>query len=141
MHELEEGREEEDTEVLERQKPARGIAESILGEHATNELVSLGMSATLSEALIYPLINLKHHYDRVRPNYLDPTLIPSISVPRHPSYPSGHSTQTAVVAMILGCVDKNHREEYVGNDAGWRREQGGVHFTSDTKAGIGDGIF
>ena len=78
---------------------------------------------------------LKYHYDRVRPNYLDTTLEPSISVPGHPAYPSGHATQAAAIALVLGCVDPDNKAEYILNRVGYNRELGGVHYPSDSVAG------
>lgn len=43
----------------------------------------------------------KSHYKRVRPSHLCPGLVPPWGPPRHPSFPSGHSTVAHLTAMFL----------------------------------------
>jgi len=43
----------------------------------------------------------KSHYRRVRPSFLCPGLTPPWGPPRHPAFPSGHSTVTHLTALFL----------------------------------------
>jgi hypothetical protein len=83
----------------------------------------------------------KHH--RLRPSQVAPLEIrPLIKVPSHPSYPSGHATQSRLVGLVLidiiglkagDPLDDRIREVY--DDIGENRERAGVHYTTDTEAG------
>lgn len=79
----------------------------------------------------------KHRFDRVRPSYLDPTLSTAITVPEHPSYPSGHATQAHLYAHILSTLDPENSAEYFERAASIakNREYAGVHYPSDSEAG------
>lgn len=92
MHGLEDGGTSDEESEISTEIYLDGTVESILGDHRTDELVDLGVAVGNAEPLGVATMLLKYHYDRVRPNYLDTTLEPSISVPGHPaSYPSGHA--------------------------------------------------
>tara|TARA_B110000285_G_scaffold145937_1_gene162903 strand:+ start:976 stop:1545 length:570 start_codon:yes stop_codon:yes gene_type:complete len=80
------------------------------------------------------IIKIKTQYNRVRPSFLSPGLNPSIKVPEHPSYPSGHSTQIFTIAFFaaekypfFANEYREKAEEYATN-----REFAGVHYKSDT---------
>lgn len=47
----------------------------------------------------------KSHYRRVRPSTLCPGLVPPWGPPRHPSFPSGHSTVAHLTALLLLSVN------------------------------------
>jgi acid phosphatase (class A) len=81
---------------------------------------------------------LKREFKRARPTQLDKTLTTVIDVPGHPAYPSAHGGQTHAAALALGYIDPVHADKYMqsANDIGVRREIAGVHYPSDTKAGI-----
>ena len=83
------------------------------------------------------IFKLKKKYDRVRPSFLDPRLKPSMKVPDHPAYPSGHASQACFMAYVLGELDPPNRDVYL-TDAiaiAKRREVAGFHYPSDTAAG------
>jgi acid phosphatase (class A) len=87
----------------------------------------------------FPLIlEQKLKYDRVRPSYLDPTIIPVIDVPQHPAYPSGHSAQAHLRALILSELDPQNKETYekAAERIARNREIAGVHYPSDSAAGV-----
>jgi len=83
----------------------------------------------------------KEYYGRKRPSYLDPTIRPVIRVPTHPSYPSGHSTQSHLIKNVLLDVFDFRGKEFldelqkVATRIAENREWAGVHFESDTLAG------
>jgi membrane-associated phospholipid phosphatase len=79
----------------------------------------------------------KHKFDRVRPNFLRKKINPSIKVPGHPAYPSGHATQAYTTALILGYLFPDKKSYYYkrGENVAKNREYAGVHYASDTVAG------
>jgi hypothetical protein len=91
----------------------------------------------------YASMHFKGLYQRRRPSQLAPGLMPPIPVPGHPAYPSGHSTQAHLMALCvkqalpasvqaaLGEVIDELADRIARN-----REIVGLHFESDTKAGV-----
>jgi acid phosphatase (class A) len=84
------------------------------------------------------ILEQKLRYNRVRPSYLDPTLTPAIEVPPHPAYPSGHATQARLRALIFSELNPQNQETYqkAANRIAHNREIAGVHYPSDTRAGV-----
>jgi acid phosphatase (class A) len=82
-------------------------------------------------------IKLKERFDRVRPSFLEPAIDPVITIPGHPAYPSGHSTQMHFLAYFLGELAPERRDEFEREAyaIAFNREIAGVHYTSDTEAG------
>ncbi len=80
----------------------------------------------------------KFKYKRARPTQLQPDLETVIDVPHHASYPSGHAAQSFMVAQVLSAIDPEGKERYeiLAKRIGLRREIAGVHYPSDTEAGI-----
>jgi acid phosphatase (class A) len=90
----------------------------------------------------------KQTFNRTRPSFLFPELYPAIVVPTHPSYPSGHATQSYLVALALCELFKN-RDRFnedelkpfsegllnLAKEIGTNREWAGVHYESDSIAG------
>lgn len=82
----------------------------------------------------------KHRYKRARPPQLEPRLRPAVDCPPHPAYPSGHSTQSHFVALVVG--ETTGREDI--EDALWaaadriteNREYAGLHYRSDSACGV-----
>ena len=88
--------------------------------------------------LLPVLVHFKNKFNRVRPYVLDPTLTKVIEAPGHPAYPSGHSTEAHLYALILGELNPVNKEIY-WKDASRiarNREIAGVHYQSDTEAGV-----
>ncbi len=87
--------------------------------------------------LLPQIIRQKEMHDRIRPSYLDPTLSTVVAVPGHPSYPSGHATESYVIALILSELDPAGAAVYQEDAVtiGENRERAGVHYPSDTLAG------
>ncbi|MDP3741268.1 MAG: phosphatase PAP2 family protein [bacterium] len=84
------------------------------------------------------VLNLKQRFDRVRPHILEPRLEPIIEVPGHPAYPSGHSTESHVLAYLLAELLPQCRDVFEARalEIAVNREIVGVHYPSDTLAGI-----
>lgn len=82
----------------------------------------------------------KHRWKRPRPMQLEPRIRPVIDCPSHPAYPSGHSTQSHLIALVMGEV--TGRKDI--HDALWaaahriaqNREYAGVHYQSDSECGM-----
>jgi len=80
----------------------------------------------------------KYDYLRPRPTDLDPSIkLPEgMTVPAHPSYPSGHTTTAWASAYILSYFfpnEKAHLEE-TAEKVALSRELMGIHFKSDNDA-------
>jgi len=86
----------------------------------------------------------KGAYQRPRPSQLCPALLPPIEVPGHASFPSGHSTQSHLLALIMQKVLQGLPQGATMFDDLWtladviarNREIAGLHYRSDTEAGI-----
>jgi hypothetical protein len=83
-------------------------------------------------------------YNRARPYQFFPELAP-LFCPAHPSYPSGHSTGAHALACLLDAAMDVPGDPHAAERArAWRlaariaenREVAGVHFESDTLAGV-----
>lgn len=83
------------------------------------------------------ILFFKEEFDRVRPSILSPALDPVITVPSHPAYPSGHSTQAHFIAYFLAELMPEKRAEFeeVALRVAIHREIAGLHYPSDTAAG------
>lgn len=86
----------------------------------------------------YFVLREKREHARPRPNQVRPALRTLIRTPPHPSYPSGHAAQSAAIAGLLGALNPACAETYrtYAAGVGERREIAGVHFPSDTRAGV-----
>ncbi|MEO1723878.1 MAG: phosphatase PAP2 family protein [Pseudomonadota bacterium] len=92
----------------------------------------------VNTALLPTLFRLKLHFDRARPNHLDPALTTEIDAPAHPAYPSGHAAQAMLFAIVLSEVNPAAADAHF-HDArriAFNREVAGVHYQSDTVAGF-----
>lgn len=80
---------------------------------------------------------IKKRYERIRPSTFDPTLKPCIPNPGHSSYPSEHAAHAFGFAYLFSAVDPDNTGEYFqrASEIAIRREEAGVHFGSDTRAG------
>ena len=83
------------------------------------------------------IFTLKNNFDRVRPNVLEKNIEPAIDVPQHPAYPSGHSTQTHLLALILSQLSPKRKVmfENRADEISFHREVAGLHYHSDSVAG------
>ncbi len=62
---------------------------------------------------------------------------PTPGTPRHPAYPSGHSTYSAAASAVLGCLLPRYRASFLrlANNIGRARIWAGVHWLQDHLAG------
>ena len=88
---------------------------------------------------ISPIImKLKNEYDRARPYRLDTTINPIIPGPKHPSYPSGHASESYYCAYALSKLYPEKKPVYlkIAKNISENREYAGVHYKSDTEYGM-----
>ena len=78
----------------------------------------------------------KEHWKRPRPITINPTLVPDAKEKSF-SYPSGHSTEGTVMALVLAelCPDRSETILATGRGIGWRRVEIGRHYPTDIYAG------
>lgn len=105
----------------------------IKDNYKTQEIMDL-----VDKDLRYFVLESKKSFARPRPSHLDSSLTTSIENPEHASYPSGHAAQSHMVALILSDFDPENAKAYkrLAKEVAHRREIAGVHFPSDTKAGM-----
>jgi hypothetical protein len=92
----------------------------------------------------YCAMYYKGLYARPRPSMVCPALLPPIDVPGHASFPSGHSTQTHLIALCIADLLAGKTVYYpildvvatLADRISRNREIAGVHYPSDTKAGV-----
>lgn len=94
------------------------------------------MKEVIGESAFF-ILREKKRFRRARPYDLDPSLNISISPPPHPSYPSGHASQSWALAILLSRLDPEREKIWfdAANIIGRNRELAGVHYPSDTRAG------
>jgi acid phosphatase (class A) len=80
--------------------------------------------------------NAKDFYKRPRPYVVDPTLING-KLEKSFSYPSGHSTESMVLALVLADLfpDKHDAIIAKARSIGWHRVQTARHYPTDIYAG------
>ena len=80
----------------------------------------------------------KQRFLRPRPSQLAPSIRPMFEVPGHPSYPSGHSMQAHLIALLLaeaGAGSYNCGLQPIAGRIAENREIAGVHYPSDSLTG------
>jgi len=91
-----------------------------------------------------PIEGAKLAWNRLRPYLFDPSLQPAVERPENTSYPSGHSADSALYAVILAVVVPEHAADWQEQArlVRWSRIIGGAHYPSDTVAGqlLGEAI-
>jgi hypothetical protein len=85
------------------------------------------------------IMHFKHRWKRPRPTQIEPRISPVVVCPCHPAYPSGHSTQAHLVALVLGDLSNQTNVKKALWDKADRiaqnREYAGLHYESDSAAG------
>ncbi|MBA3956848.1 MAG: phosphatase PAP2 family protein [Parachlamydiaceae bacterium] len=79
----------------------------------------------------------KYTYAITRPSVVNPTIKTHIDFPRHPSYPSGHSTWSAGSATLLSYYFPKEKNQWfqLAEEAGNSRIWAGIHYPIDHQAG------
>jgi membrane-associated phospholipid phosphatase len=104
----------------------------------------------------FAVMYYKDRVGRSRPSQVLPALLPSIAVPGHASYPSGHSTQAHLIAAcvalalpgptagvpnpttvaLAGTPNNPGALSVLAHRIARNREIAGLHFPSDSGAGV-----
>ena len=116
-----------------------GNVEDPVDKTATKDLL-----LTMLKEAWQPMFYFKQLFNRGRPYQccdlpLDPMFPwPDRRYPGHPSYPSGHATQSHLVALIYASMFPQLRDDLIKAAAGiaHRRVVAGLHFPSDSDAGV-----
>ena len=79
----------------------------------------------------------KDHFQRPRPFMTDPSLANGTKLEKSFSYPSGHSTESMVLALVLADLLPDKHDDIVAHARlmGWHRVQNARHYPSDIFAG------
>ncbi len=111
------------------------VAESHLNDFEATRVFAL-MHAAIFDAFI-GCWDAKYHYWYIRPSQANSAIPLGIGLPNHPSYPSGHSCQSAAAAQVLARFFPSHATELSGlvADAGLSRILAGIHYRFDVTAG------
>lgn len=69
---------------------------------------------------------------------IDPSFMPHVVTPAHPSYVSGHATVSGAAAAVLGKLYPRHAAEFdaMAAEAAQSRLLAGIHFRSDNEQGL-----
>ena len=113
------------------------IEERGLGEREATHVFAL-LDAAMMDAAI-GCWDAKLTYWFIRPPQADPaiTLIPSIGLPNHPSYPSAHSCYCGAAAGVLSAFfpAKTDSLDAMVTEAGLARIYAGIHYRFDVETG------
>lgn len=88
----------------------------------------------------FMVMHFKKIYDRPRPSELRPLLLPPIEVPGHAAFPSGHATESHLLAHFLTAALPDAHAAVpllvpLAHRIAINREVMGVHYRSDSEAG------
>jgi len=120
-------------------------AHRLSGPHAARARAYL--SAAMYDAFV-ACWDAKFTYWLARPVTMDPSLRTVFSTPPSPSYPSGHSTQSAAAAEVMAELFPDRADVYrkEGEEASLSRVWAGVHYRFDVESGealgkqVGDAV-
>jgi len=122
------------------------IAIGLLPRSGRSTVTDTRMFAALNSAQADAFIacwDAKYAYWSLRPvtaiqRLIDPTWLPHIVTPPFPSYPSGHATTSGAAATVLGSFFPGTADELdaMAEEAAVSRLYGGIHFRSDSDAGL-----
>ena len=117
--------------------PAYAFSQAGMLDLATHAKTVVLLGA-IDRDIIFYLMREKTKYHRARPTMLEPALTPVVPVPGHPAYPSAHSAEAHAAAYALAALDPARAQEYIklADEISVRREIAGLHYPSDTKAGV-----
>ena len=122
------------------------IADELIVKHHVKEQDAARILAYANAAAFDSQIacwDAKYFYYFIRPTQADPaiTVAPGLTLPNHPSYPSGHSCLTSALMTVLIDAFPSERSylEEVITLAGMSRVYAGIHYRFDIDAGQGIG--
>jgi hypothetical protein len=103
----------------------------------------------------FAALRYKESFDRPRPSFVCPALLPPVPVPGHSSFPSGHATQARLMALCMARALRLTGLPYgerrpasetlkaLARRVARNREIAGLHYPSDSVAGrrLADAVF
>lgn len=117
---------------------------SFANEYMVAHNVPFGKMLQIRSALMVGLYDtvaayatMKYHYQTIRPKVYDTSVTYIIEVPKHPSYPAGHSSEGSMGATILSYYfpsESTHWQQ-LAQEEGLSRIQAGIHYPIDIEAG------
>jgi membrane-associated phospholipid phosphatase len=101
-----------------------------------NTFLLLKLVARVGEVV---MMHFKRIHHRARPSQICPTLYPPVPIPGHASYPAGHGliarlTSIALIQFVPATLQAALLE--LARIVGFNREIAGLHYESDTAAGV-----
>lgn len=117
------------------------IASEIIVAEDLDELGAAELLTTLNMGLMDAGIaawDTKYTYWLIRPTQFDPSIVPAVRVPHHPSYVSGHAVFSATAATILGArfPKRSAALWQMAEEAARSRVYAGIHYRFDGDAGL-----
>jgi membrane-associated phospholipid phosphatase len=117
------------------------IACRLVEKHRVDDRRALDVLALLNLALFDAGIlcwRVKFTYWLARPHQMDPTILPLVSVPNFPAYPSGHSAFSGAAAEVLTHFfpAEAKRLAQMAAEASESRVLGGLHYAFDCEEGL-----
>jgi acid phosphatase (class A) len=135
-------------DAIDRHRPFTGVCRAffdLLGRPPASLPLTRALLEHVDRDAMLAVFHAKHRFNRARPHQLEPRLQPSIPVPAHAAYPSGHALQGHVVARVLAQLAPDRRAALValGEEIGHEREIAGVHYAGDSAASraLGDALY
>jgi acid phosphatase (class A) len=101
-----------------------------------NTFLLMKLAARVGEVV---MMHYKRIHHRTRPSQICPTLFPPVAVPGHASYPAGHgllSQLTSIALMEIVPPNLHAALLELARIVGFNREIAGLHYESDTAAGV-----
>ena len=116
------------------------VAGEYIEAYGLDERAATRTFALTNVAMMDALIgcwDAKYHYWTIRPSQADAGITLTFGLPNHPSYPSGHSCQSAAAATVLAELFPDRAEDVNAGvaAAGLSRIYGGIHYRFDITAG------
>jgi hypothetical protein len=116
---------------------------ALVGATASTHPATMKLLNTADAVTAMITMHYKAKINRARPVQVIPGLLPPIPHTGHPSYPSGHATQAYIFAKFLAHIIPTTTHPGLADVAnalaarvGRNREIAGLHWPSDTKAGV-----
>lgn len=118
----------------------RMIANNYIFDQSVSFYLALKVRSTIMIALydgVAAYATAKYHFLVIRPGTYDPQVKYLIPVPKHPSYPAGHSAEGAIAATVLSHFFPKDTKKWreLENETYHSRIWAGIHYPIDMKAG------